>query len=54
MIQTSWLTTSGATCAPWVKIIDSHLRGAGGGDKSIAEYVLEHVERLAPWQKWRP
>ena len=39
---------------PWVKIIDSHLRGAGGGDKSIAEYVLEHVERLAPWQKWRP
>ena len=39
---------------PWVKIIDSHLRGAGGGDKSTAEYVLEHVERLAPWQKWRP
>ena len=30
-------------------------RGAGTlFHKSIAEYVLEHVERLAPWQKWRP
>ena len=33
-------------------MLDSHLRGSGGGDKSLSEYVLEHVERLTPWQRW--
>ena len=39
---------------PWTMIANAHGRGVGGSDETVAQYVLRHVQRLAPWQRWRP
>ena len=37
---------------PWIAVLLAHVKGTGGGDKTMAEYVQEHVERLEPRQRW--
>ena len=37
---------------PWDAIRLSHTRGAGGGEESIADYVIRHAKKLTPWSEW--
>jgi hypothetical protein len=38
---------------PWVTMESSMVRGAGGSDETMYEYVERTVKRLAPWHQWR-
>jgi len=42
-----------AAMLPWDAMVRSMVKGSGGSDEPLYEFIERHVKNLAPWHTWK-